>query len=78
MMIRKGIYAVGLYQVGFGAYEMAKMYYLMEQPVQKVEPGSHALVTGASDGIGAAISIELAKKGYDLTLVSRSMTKLND
>ena len=35
-----------------------------------------ALITGASSGIGRDIAIELDKKGYDLTLVSRDKEKL--
>lgn len=37
-----------------------------------------ALVTGASSGIGKDISIELAKKNYNLILVARNEEKLND
>ncbi len=37
-----------------------------------------ALVTGASSGIGRDISIELAKKGYDIILVARNVERLND
>lgn len=37
-----------------------------------------ALVTGASSGIGKDIAIELAKRKYDLILVSRSEEKLID
>jgi 17beta-estradiol 17-dehydrogenase / very-long-chain 3-oxoacyl-CoA reductase len=39
-------------------------------------PGSWAVVTGASDGIGKAICIELIKAGYNIVLVARNMTKL--
>ncbi len=35
-----------------------------------------ALVTGASGGLGAQIAIELAKRGVQLILVARNMTKL--
>ena len=34
------------------------------------------MITGASDGIGKAISLELAKKGFKLVLVSRTKEKL--
>ena len=35
-----------------------------------------AVVTGASDGIGEAYTYELAKRGYNIILVSRTMEKL--
>ena len=34
------------------------------------------MITGASSGLGEAISIELAKKGYNLKLIARSESKL--
>lgn len=39
--------------------------------------GQVALVTGASSGIGAAISSELASRGFDLILNGRDETRLN-
>jgi 17beta-estradiol 17-dehydrogenase / very-long-chain 3-oxoacyl-CoA reductase len=38
--------------------------------------GSYALVTGGSDGVGLAICKELAVKGFNLVIVSRSMDNL--
>lgn len=38
--------------------------------------GQHAVVTGASRGIGAAIAAALARRGANLTLMSRSVDKM--
>ena len=38
--------------------------------------GSWALVTGASDGIGAEYCIQLAREGFNICLVSRTRAKL--
>jgi 17beta-estradiol 17-dehydrogenase / very-long-chain 3-oxoacyl-CoA reductase len=35
-----------------------------------------AVVTGASDGIGAAYSVELARIGFNVALVSRTISKM--
>lgn len=42
----------------------------------KPGPNSWAIVTGSTDGIGQEYALELAKKGYNLLLISRSEEKL--
>lgn len=44
--------------------------------VQKGDTRPWALVTGASDGIGKAFAIELAARGFNIILVSRTESKL--
>lgn len=38
--------------------------------------GAWALVTGATDGIGKEFAIQLAKRGFNVFLVSRTTSKL--
>lgn len=33
-------------------------------------------MTGGSEGIGENFALELAKRGYDVTIISRSLSKL--
>ena len=44
----------------------------MNGPVKNNYGQQWALITGASEGIGFAYAEELAKRGMNLTLVSRS------
>ncbi|KAF7555794.1 hypothetical protein G7Z17_g1905 [Cylindrodendrum hubeiense] len=41
------------------------------------KPGTWAVVTGASDGLGKEYALQLAAKGFNLVLVSRTLSKLD-
>jgi len=47
------------------------------QLTERYGPGSWALITGASDGLGKAFAQELAQYGFNLLLVSRTQEKLS-
>lgn len=54
-------------------------YFIPQEPQTLYEKyGTWALITGATDGIGKAYSKELASRGLNVVLVSRSDTKLRD
>ena len=40
--------------------------------------GYYCVITGASDGIGRALALEGAKRGFHLVLISRSLSKLQE
>ena len=75
-LLTKAIYLTGFYQIGHRMYEVAKQQHLETSTCDKVTPGTRAVITGGSEGIGAALALELAKRGYDITLISRSLDKL--
>ena len=45
--------------------------------ISKELAGQHAVIIGASTGIGLATAVLLSKKGADVTITSRSQTKLD-
>lgn len=52
--------------------------YFLRPAVDFKKFGNWAIVTGATDGIGKAISFELAGKGLNIVLISRTESKLKD
>jgi 17beta-estradiol 17-dehydrogenase / very-long-chain 3-oxoacyl-CoA reductase len=50
--------------------------YLVRGGKNLKKAGDWGIVTGATDGIGQAIAFELAKKGLNVLLLSRTESKL--
>ena len=89
-MAKALIYGIGLYQICSPAINLARSYYDQEDKVgvatngerlrqlYKQDEKDYALVTGSSDGLGRVLSLQLAKYGFNLVLVSRSADKLEN
>eukprot|EP00112_Aurelia_sp_Birch-Aquarium-sp1_P005305 Seg160.1 transcript_id=Seg160.1/GoldUCD/mRNA.D3Y31 product="Hydroxysteroid dehydrogenase-like protein 1" protein_id=Seg160.1/GoldUCD/D3Y31 len=58
---------------GFKVYVLPKLWNIKDF---RSRYGEWAVITGASEGIGRAYSIELAKRGMNVVLMSRSYSKL--
>ncbi|KAG5176198.1 putative 3-ketoacyl-CoA reductase [Tribonema minus] len=58
---------------------LGALYSTFLRPAKNLKKyGEWAVVTGATDGIGKAMSFELAKKGLNVLLISRTESKLVD
>ncbi|CAD5214791.1 unnamed protein product [Bursaphelenchus xylophilus] len=64
-----------VYHIGFHAY----VYFFAEpKDLKKLARSDWAAITGATDGIGKAYAFELAKRGFNLILISRTQSRLID
>jgi len=63
-----------VYDLVIGVYN----FFLRPGKNLKQQFGSWAVVTGATDGIGKAFAFELASKGLNVVLMSRTKSKLDD
>jgi 17beta-estradiol 17-dehydrogenase / very-long-chain 3-oxoacyl-CoA reductase len=71
--------AIGLATVLFSAYRFAAFMrvYLRPSSLDKYRSnGAYAVVTGATDGIGKAVAMELAGRGFNIVLHGRNSEKL--
>ncbi len=74
------LYLVGAIQVVYLVYSLSSFIYIYLRPSalgKYLHTDAYAFVTGASDGIGKAIAVELAKKGFNLIIHGRNADKLN-
>ncbi|XGW15969.1 hypothetical protein V3C99_001435 [Haemonchus contortus] len=78
--------SVGYCALGFVAYKLVTLVYNIIYPYLIGAPidlhatagAKWAVVTGATDGIGKAYAYELASKGFNIYLVSRTQSKLDE
>jgi len=69
----------GIYVVKFILTLLEGIYARLLRPGKNLKRyGSWALVTGATDGIGKAMAFEMAKKGMNILLISRTLDKLKE
>lgn len=75
---------LGLYMILEKVYQIGLILnqYYRREPLDILSryggKGTWALVTGASDGIGKEFSAQLASLGFNIVLVSRTRSKLED
>ena len=62
----------------FGLWVRAKFFTKGHDLLARYGEGSYALVTGSTGGIGGAYCEALARRGFNLVLVSRNLDKLNE
>jgi len=79
-LLLKFLYIIGAIQVIYIGYRLVSFIriYIRPSSVRKyLSTDAYAMVTGASDGIGKAISLELARTGFNMIIHGRNEDKLN-
>ncbi|OQR93542.1 estradiol 17-beta-dehydrogenase [Achlya hypogyna] len=78
--VQYAVQAVGLAVVAKVAITfVSAIYAFFLRPGKKLTKyGKWAIVTGATDGIGKATALELARKGMNVALISRTQSKLDE
>ncbi|KAF2091490.1 NAD(P)-binding protein [Saccharata proteae CBS 121410] len=77
-----GLAAIGALYISSYVFQYIRLLFslfvLPGTSLSKFGPkGSWAVVTGASDGIGKEYALQLARKGFNIVLVSRTQSKLD-
>jgi 17beta-estradiol 17-dehydrogenase / very-long-chain 3-oxoacyl-CoA reductase len=67
-----------VYRIVWAIYIIVYPYLIASPPdLHKLAGAKWAVVTGSTDGIGKAYAFELARKGFNLLLISRTQSKLD-
>ena len=73
-----------------GSFFLLRFFYELIKTLQRVflgtpvtlerygPMGTWAVVTGSTDGIGKAVALELASRGFNIALIARNIDKLKD
>jgi 17beta-estradiol 17-dehydrogenase / very-long-chain 3-oxoacyl-CoA reductase len=65
--------------VRLGLKFLSSLYIFLLRPSKNLNKfGKWAIVTGATDGIGKGLAMELAKKGMNVVLISRTQARLDE
>jgi len=79
-MITKTLLIIGCLVLACVVYKLASLVYVYIRPSslkKYLQKDAYAFVTGASDGIGKALAVQLAGKGFNVILHGRNLEKLN-
>ncbi|EAN95427.1 hypothetical protein C3747_248g26 [Trypanosoma cruzi] len=73
---------VGAFSVVLGLYRLVKFLYVnllasTDLKRKYARAGDWAIVTGATEGIGYAMAMELARRGFNVCVVARTRSKLD-
>ena len=72
--------AIGLFTISVWAFRTLKLVYRtlfgVRATTARYGENSWAVVTGSTDGIGKAAAMHLAKEGFNIVLISRTLSKL--
>ena len=72
------VFSYALLKMGCRVFNNVGSFFLGLGKVNFKKYGSWAVVTGCTDGIGKAYTEALAKRGLNIVLISRTLSKLED
>ena len=72
--------SLGIFQLAVWAFRTLKLIYRtffgVRATTARYGENSWAVITGGSDGIGRAAAMYLAREGFNIVLISRTLSKL--